>query len=77
MLYFASPGYLWLLLLVPVIPAVYAVMLWLRRRRVRRFGDEALVRQLMPSWSSSKAWARVILFSLAFLFFVNRFLDTL
>ena len=49
MLYFASPGYLWLLLLVPVIPAVYAVMLWLRRRRVRRFGDEALVTQLMPS----------------------------
>ena len=70
MLYFASPGYLWLLLLVPVIPAVYAVMLLLRRRRVRRFGEEALVTQLMPSWSSSKAWARVILFSLAFLFFV-------
>ena len=38
--------------------------------RTDAFGDEALVTQLMPSWSSSKAWARVILFSLAFLFFV-------
>ena len=69
MLYFASPQYLWLLLLVPVIPVVYGILRALRRRRIRRFGDEALVRELMPSWSRSKGWVRIILFTLAFLCF--------
>ena len=38
MLYFASPAYLWLLLLFPVIPVVYGILRALRARRVRRFG---------------------------------------
>ncbi len=50
MLYFASPAYLWLLFLVPVIPVVYGILRALRRHRIRKFGDEELVRQLMPSW---------------------------
>ncbi|MBO4455770.1 MAG: VWA domain-containing protein [Bacteroidales bacterium] len=66
MLIFASPVYLWLLLLVPVIPIVYGILRALRARRVRRFGDPALVRQLMPSYSGAKGWVRIILFSLAF-----------
>lgn len=66
MLYFAQPVYLWLLLLVPVFPVVYALLRFFRRRRLRAFGDEALVRELMPSWSSSKGWWRTVLFSLAF-----------
>ncbi|MBP5720212.1 MAG: VWA domain-containing protein, partial [Bacteroidales bacterium] len=70
MLYFASPAYLWLLFLVPLIPIVYGVLRALRRRRIRKFGDEALVRQLMPSWSGAKGWVRIILFSLAFMAFV-------
>ena len=70
MLYFASPAYLWLLLLVPLFPVVYGVMRALRRRRIRRFGDETLVRELMPSWSRSKGWVRVVLYSLAFFCFV-------
>ena len=69
MLYFASPQYLLLLLLVPLIPAVYGVARYARKRRLRRFGDEALVRALMPSWSGAKGWVRVILFSLAFMCF--------
>ena len=70
MILFAHSEYLWLLLLVLLFPAGYGVARWLRRRRVQRFGDDALVRELMPSWSSSKGWVRVVLFSLAFLFFV-------
>ena len=69
MLYFASPQYLWLLLLVPLFPVVYGIMRTLRRRRIRRFGDETLVRQLMPSWSRSKGWVRVVLYSLGFFCF--------
>ena len=70
MLIFASPVYLWLLLLVPVIPAVYGIFRALRRHRIRKFGDEALVNALMPSWSGAKGWVRIVLFTLAFLCFV-------
>ncbi|MBP5558325.1 MAG: VWA domain-containing protein [Bacteroidales bacterium] len=69
MLYFASPAYFWLLLLVPVIPIVYGIIRALRARRIRRFGDPSLVRQLMPSWSGAKGWVRVVLLSLAWLMF--------
>ena len=70
MLYFTSPQYLWFLLLVPLFPAIYGLLRALRKRRVRKFGDEELVKQLMPSWSRSKGWVRVILYSLAFFCFV-------
>ncbi len=70
MLYFANPEYFWLLLLVPLIPVVYGIVRALRHRRIRKFGDEALVQALMPSWSGAKGWVRIILFTLAFLCFV-------
>lgn len=54
MLYFAQPIYLWLLLLVPLFPLGYGVLRYFRRRRLRRFGDERLVKDLMPSVSSAK-----------------------
>ncbi|HBH21371.1 MAG TPA: hypothetical protein DDX33_05235, partial [Rikenellaceae bacterium] len=68
MLYFANPIFLWLLLLVPVIPVVYAVMSALKKKRIREFGDPRLVEALMPSRSVSKGWWRIILFDLALAF---------
>ena len=41
-----------------------------RTRRIRKFGDEALVSQLMPSYSKGKVWIRLVLFSIGFFFFV-------
>lgn len=70
MLYLAEPVYLWLLLLAPVLLVAYGVSRRMRRRRIRRLGDERLVSQLMPSWSSPKGWWRAVLFCLAFMFFV-------
>lgn len=70
MMIFANPKFLILLLLVPVIPVVYAILRRLRLLRIRRFGDEQLVKELMPSWSGAKGWVRIVLFSLAFAFFV-------
>lgn len=70
MIIFAAPHYLLLLLLIPFF--FLGMGLWLlgRRRRLRRFGDEALVNELMPSWSRGKLWVRTVLLSLAFFFFV-------
>ncbi len=70
MLYFARAFYLWLLLLIPVILIGYALIRRGRRKRVRRFGDEALVSALMPHWSSAKGWWRTVLFCLGFFCFV-------
>ena len=70
MINFANARFLLLLLLIPVFFLLHALVLKLRMRRVRKFGDEALVRQLMPSYSKSKAWVRLVLFSIGFFFFV-------
>jgi len=70
MITFAQAQYLVLLLLVPAFLVLYAVAMRLRRRRIDRFGSRELVEQLMPSYSKSKGWVRIVLFSLAFMFFV-------
>ena len=70
MILFAAPHYLLLLLLIPFFFLGMGLWLWGRRRRLRRFGDEALVNELMPSWSRGKLWVRTVLLSLAFFFFV-------
>ena len=70
MLYFAKPDYLLLLLLVPLIIGGYGLIRFMRRRRKLKLGEEALVDDLMPSWSRSKGWWRIVLFALAFALFV-------
>lgn len=70
MIIFAKPYFLFLLLLIPLFFILVWLLMSVRKRRLRRMGDEELVRQLMPSWSRSKVWIRTVLYSLAFLFFV-------
>lgn len=70
MINFAQAQYLILLLLVPLFFVAYAVMRHFRKRRLSRLGDPVLVKELMPSVSSSKGWVRVTLFAVAFFFFV-------
>ena len=43
MINFASSQYLLLLLLIPVFFIIQAVVLKMRARRIRKFGDESLV----------------------------------
>ncbi len=70
MINFANAQYLLLLLLIPFFFVIQAVVLKVRRNRLRKFGDEALVSRLMPSYSKAKTWVRLVLFSLGFFFFV-------
>lgn len=70
MIIFANPHFLLLLLLIPLFFIGKAVLDGMRRRRIRRLGDEALVKELMPSKSRSKPWIRLVLYSLGFFFFV-------
>ena len=70
MINFAQAQYLVLIFLIPFFFILQALVLKLRRRRIRRFGDEELVRQLMPSYSVSRIWVKLTLFSIGFFFFV-------
>lgn len=70
MINFAQAQYLFLILLIPIFFLMQALVFKLRARRIRKFGDETLVRQLMPSYSRSRAWVRLTLFSIGFFFFV-------
>ena len=67
---FAESGYLFLLLLIPVFIIIRTLVLKFRRRRLQKFGDEDLVKELMPSYSRAKVWLRLSFFLLAFFFFV-------
>lgn len=70
MINFAQAQYLLLLLLVPFFFVIQAVVLKIRKKRIRKFGDEALVAKLMPSYSEGKTWIRLVLFSIGFVFFI-------
>lgn len=70
MLNFAQSQYLLLLFLIPLFFVIQAFVLKMRRRKIRKFGDEKLVSQLMPSYSKGKIWVRLVLFSIGFFFFV-------
>ncbi len=70
MIHFAQAQYLLLLLLIPFFFVVQALILKLRKRRLRKFGDEALVKQLMPSYAKARTWVRLVIFSFGFFFFV-------
>lgn len=69
MIHFAQAQYLLLIFLIPVFFIIQALLLKLRKRRIRKFGDEELVNQMMPSYSRSKVWVRLTLFSIGFFFF--------
>lgn len=62
---FAKPEWLWLLLAVVVIPALYLTLKLYRRRKLRRFGEEATLQSLMPDYNGVRGWIKIILFGLA------------
>lgn len=70
MIHFAQAQYLFLILLIPLFFLVQGILMKLRRKRMERFGDVELVSKLMPSYSKSKAWVRLVMFSIGFFFFV-------
>lgn len=70
MIMFANSGFLILLIFTILFPIGYGITRALRRRRLRRLGDEGLVRKLTADWSGTKGWVRIILFSLAWTCFV-------
>ena len=63
---FANPHLLWLLVLVPVMIIAFAIVLRLRKRNLRRFGNIDTVKSLLRDVSSWRVHAKFILFATAY-----------
>jgi Ca-activated chloride channel family protein len=64
---FANPHLLWLLLVVPIMVIAFAILLRLRKRNLKRFGNIALVQTLLRDVSSWRIWTKYTLFVLAYI----------
>lgn len=62
---FANPQYLWFLWLVPLLLILYLWAAHHRRRRLARFGNPAILAELMPDVSSGRIALKFILFTTA------------
>ena len=62
---FAAPERLWWLCLVPIIIVTYALLTLWTKRKLRRFGNKATLRELMPDYSAARGWIKISLFALA------------
>ena len=62
---FANPQYLWLLLAIPALVALYWLAARNRRRRLARFGRPGILEELMPEVSTGRVTLKFILFCAA------------
>ena len=67
---FAYPERLVFLAVVPAIVLIYWALVALRKRRIRRLGNEATLRELMPTYSVARGWIKISLLAVAALFLV-------
>ena len=64
---FANIEFLYLLLLIPLLVAIYALAAHRRRRLVERFGNLEIMRTLMPDFSRGRLRLKGVLFILAYI----------
>jgi Ca-activated chloride channel family protein len=69
MFQFAHPALLYALAAIPLLTILFVLSVLSRNRRIRMYGDPALVRLLMPEFSHRKPWVKFVLLmcSLSFL----------
>ena len=64
---FANPHLLWLLAAVPVMILIFVILIKLRKRNLRHFGNIATVKQLLRDVSSWRIYTKFALFSVAYI----------
>jgi len=69
MIQFAQIEYLLIILVIPLLFLFYGLKRMIRKKRIRRLGDEAIVKQLMPDVATSRGWVKLILLSIGIFFF--------
>lgn len=59
--YFEDPIYLWWLVLIPILVLLYLLLSVQQKKRLRKFGDSELVKQLMPDVSRWRPLLKFVL----------------
>ncbi len=67
---FAHPEYLWALVMVPVMTALFILSRIQRKHALKKFGDPGLLKYLMPSASGSRPVIKFTLLMLALALFI-------
>ncbi len=70
MISFAYPHLLYLLLLIPIVAALFLWARWARKRKLERFGQLDVLTHLMPDASRYKPWIKITLQLLAMAFLI-------
>ena len=65
---FASPEWLWLLLLSPAIVLLHWAVVAYRRHKIRRLGSATTIKELMPEYSTPRGWIKSYVLALAVAF---------
>ena len=67
---FEHPGAFYALLLIPAFTLLFIAMLIWRKKALKRFGDWAVIQQLLPANSVGRLVLKFVLLMLAYLFLV-------
>ena len=70
MFQFSHQDYLYALALIPLFTVIFAWVMFVRRKRLQRFGDTELVSRLMPDASTQKPIFKFVLLMIAFTFVI-------
>jgi len=57
---FESEAYLYFLFIIPLLVLIMMWAEWHRKRMLRRLGDKALIKSLMPDASAKRRWAKFV-----------------
>ncbi|MDR2384008.1 MAG: VWA domain-containing protein [Prevotellaceae bacterium] len=70
MMEFKNTYFAWLMLVIPLLPLIYGLSAYFRRRRLSRFGDIQLMKPLMPLASRVRGWIKITVICIALFFFI-------
>lgn len=69
MIQFAQPEYFLLILLIPFLFLFHGINRRIRRKRIEKLGDMAILNKLMPRASAARGWIKLSILSIALFFF--------
>lgn len=67
---FQHTEFLWALLLIPFFILIFSLLIQWRKKSIKKFGENFLMKKLMPDVSTQKPVVKFILFSIAFVFLI-------
>ncbi|MBN3035227.1 MAG: VWA domain-containing protein [Bacteroidales bacterium] len=70
MIRFEHPGFIYALLVIPLLIVIFLLVLRWKKKVMERFGHYQVIRRLMPDISGSKVITRFILFLIAYVFLI-------